>query len=136
MKQILLFITFCMVSFCGSALWAQKFEMDVQIKNYTNDTLVMGFYYGEKQLVKDTLKPIGKGKFKYTDTIMPQPGVYLLLIKPDNKFVQFLLDGKENNLKLTFDASNLTHQSRYFTGTNRKSQSSTAACGFNIISKT
>ena len=38
----------------GASLCAQNFEVDVEIKGYTNDTLIVGNYFGEKQIVKDT----------------------------------------------------------------------------------
>ena len=34
-----------------------QYHINFKIDDYTNDTLIIGYYYGEKQLVKDTVTP-------------------------------------------------------------------------------
>lgn len=87
---------------------SQKFSVNIEINNYENDTLIVGNYFGEKQLVKDTLFSKGKGKFLWTDTIQPPQGVYLLLFKPSNNFIQFMVPQTESKFALTCNYKDLT----------------------------
>ncbi len=66
--------------------------------------LIIGFHYGEKQYVKDTVTLGADGFFTFeADTLFP-PGVYLLVLKPDNNFIQVLLDDKNQQFTITTDA--------------------------------
>jgi thiol-disulfide isomerase/thioredoxin len=109
MKKILsAFILFFMV--CSAAsLSSQSSELSVKIDidNYTNDTLIIGYYFGEKQLVKDTLFSKKAGKFIWTRKERPEQGVYLALLKPENTFIQFILDEKESSFSISLDAKDL-----------------------------
>lgn len=86
---------------------AQVFSVNIDVKNYTNDTLIVGNYFGEKQVVKDTLFSKGNGKFLWSETEMPAQGVYLLLLKPENTFIQFIINGTEDKFNIEFDSKDL-----------------------------
>ena len=86
---------------------AQKFSASFEIKNYENDTIIIGNYYGDKTLVKDTLFANGKGNFFWKQDTLPAQGVYLALLKPDNSYVQFLISDKGEQMKMKFDSKNL-----------------------------
>ncbi|HMU02183.1 MAG TPA: hypothetical protein PJ990_01090, partial [Saprospiraceae bacterium] len=51
--KVVYLVIFSILSVVSS--YAQNFEVDVEIKGYANDTLIVGNYFGEKQIVKDTL---------------------------------------------------------------------------------
>ena len=91
----------------GASLCAQNFEVDVEIKGYTNDTLIVGNYFGEKQIVKDTLFAISKGKFVWSRAEKPEQGVYLFLLKPENTFLQFIVNDYDTKFSIKFDAKDL-----------------------------
>lgn len=86
---------------------AQKFSVSFEIQNYENDTIIIGNYYGDKTLVKDTLFAKGKGNFMWKQDTLPAQGVYLALLKPDNSYVQFLISDKGEQMKMKFDSKNL-----------------------------
>lgn len=86
---------------------AQKLVVNFEISNYKNDTLIVGNYFGEKQIVKDTLFAKGKGKFEWAPVDRPEQGMYLVLLKPENTFVQFLVNATETKFSLDFDAKDL-----------------------------
>jgi len=87
--------------------YAQKLVVNFEIQNYINDTLIVGNYYGEKQIVKDTLFANGKGKFQWNPEERPDQGMYLVLLKPENTFVQFIVNDSETKFSLGFDAKDL-----------------------------
>ena len=57
----LFFAALCTVIFLG--LKAQAYEITFQVDDYDNDTLLVGYYYGDRQLLLDTVYATKKGKF-------------------------------------------------------------------------
>jgi len=105
MKRIFLLFLFTTISL--STVLAENgpgYKIRVKLENYPADELVIGFHYGEKQYVKDTVKLGADGFFTFqADTLFPA-GVYLLVLKPDNNFIQILLDDKNQQFTITTDA--------------------------------
>lgn len=89
-------------------IFSQSFKTSFEIKNYHSDTLIVGNYHGERQIVKDTLYAKSPGKFVWQSDEMPPAGMYLILLKPENNFIQFLINGQENNISLKTDAEDIT----------------------------
>lgn len=87
--------------------YAQNFEVNVEIKGYTNDTLIVGNYFGEKQIVKDTLFAKESGKFIWSRAEKPEQGVYLFLLKPANSFMQFIVNDIDTKYSIKFDSKDL-----------------------------
>lgn len=107
MKQTFILFILCA---CLSTLSFAKdgYQIDIEIENYDQDTLVAGYYFGKQTLVLDTLLKDESGGFLLQDTSSLDAGVYLLLLKPDNDFVQFLVDDEEQQFSISFDANDLT----------------------------
>lgn len=103
MKRIFILTLISFLSF--STLFGQKgYKIRVKLENYAANELIIGFHYGEKQYVKDTATLAPDGFFSFeADTLFP-PGVYLLVLKPDNNFIQILLDEKNQQFTVTTDA--------------------------------
>lgn len=96
--------------FISGFLFSQNgYDIKIRIKNYENDTLIVGNYFGERQIVKDTLYALKKGEFVFKSDKALEPGMYLILIKPDNNFIQFLINDKEQKFSIETDASDLSH---------------------------
>ena len=75
----------------------------VKLDNYPEKQLVLGFYYGDKTYVKDTASLGADGYFSFeADTLLPC-GVYLLVLKPDNSFIQMLVSEKNQVFTITTD---------------------------------
>ena len=88
----------------GTSLDAQTgYDIRVETKNYAHDTLYLGFYYGDKQYLKDTAI-IEKGKFRFQGEEELAPGMYLILLQPDNSFVQLNINRGKQRMDIKFDA--------------------------------
>ena len=85
----------------------QSYTVEFEIKNYKSDTLIVGNYFGEKQMVKDTLFSKNKSKFVWKADKRPEQGMYLVLLKPENTFVQFIVNGTDEKFSMMFDATDL-----------------------------
>jgi hypothetical protein len=107
-KTMRLILAVCLAIFLPGLVVTQQ-KIEFEIKNYENDTLILGNYYGEKTVVKDTIFAIKKGKFEYQNDESLPPGMYIALLKPDNSFVQLLINGKEKDIKVSFDSKDLAN---------------------------
>ena len=91
-------------------LWSfatySQFQYTFQSNNYTGDTLIIGYYQGDKTLVKDTLYRDKSGKYTWQDKTFANPGIYIGLIKPTNNIFQFIVN-KEEKFEVKFDTSAL-----------------------------
>jgi len=94
--------TLLLLVLCTAGISAQ-YNIEIDLKNYDHDTIVIGNYYADRTLVKDTVVRAETGKFIFAGTDTLQPGVYLVLIQPDNNYSQFLVDGYDTEFKLSWD---------------------------------
>lgn len=79
------------------------YQIKVHVDNYDHDTLYLGFYYGDKQYLKDTAI-LAKGKFVFDGEKPLDPGMYLILLQPDNSFVQLNINRGKQQMDIKFDA--------------------------------
>ncbi|MFN0214747.1 MAG: redoxin domain-containing protein [Saprospiraceae bacterium] len=111
MKRICIFSFLSILSF--STLFANGgpgYKIRVKLENYAANELTIGFHYGEKQYVKDTVSLGPDGYFTFeSDTLFP-PGVYLLVLKPDNNFIQILLDEKNQQFTISTDVKDTVNK--------------------------
>lgn len=102
-----LFFTLFFFVLALSDVCSQSFVVEMNITNYQSDTVIVGNYYGDKQIVKDTLLAKSPGKFIWKEDQQPEPGMYLALLKPTNTFIQFLVSDHEHGFQLSFDPKDL-----------------------------
>ncbi|HMP32062.1 MAG TPA: DUF5106 domain-containing protein, partial [Saprospiraceae bacterium] len=100
------FLTILLFSFLSVSLYSQ-FQYKFSSSNYTGETLIIGYYYGDKTLVKDTLFRDPKGNYNWEGTNTVSPGIYIGLLKPNNSIFQFIVND-ENKFDIKFDTSQLS----------------------------
>ncbi len=106
MKYLFSFLIF--MSVISLQAQVDGYDINFNIKNYDNDTLIVGFYYGDRQLVKDTLFAEAKGKFSFKGEEKMDGGMYLLLFKPKNDILQFLMPEEDQTFDLECDYKDLS----------------------------
>jgi len=82
-------------------------QIDFELKNYENDSLIIAYYFGDRHLVLDTLISEKKGKFQLAGPDKLKPGVYLMMTRPNGKYVQFMVNEQEQHFKLKTDGKDL-----------------------------
>ncbi len=100
------FIAFLLI-FSLNSMLAQT-HIEFNISNYQSDTVVVGYYLLDKQLVQDTLIS-SDHNFILESEEMLEPGVYLLLLNPDQTFIQFLVNDDDQEFKLSMDYQDPSH---------------------------
>ena len=93
MRSLLLALLFCLSTIF--AIHAQEgYAIKAEIDGYEEEELYLGYYYGNKQYLVDTAKVQG-GKFLFEGDEQLDPGVYLVVMAPDNNFFQILITEDE-----------------------------------------
>jgi len=102
----LLLIAFC---FSLTSKVAAQYDLTFKLDNFDGDTLIIGNYYADKQLVKDTLYSNGKkGVFEYKGSDTIPAGVYFLMPIPRQEYIQFFIRENDANFKLTWNTKDVT----------------------------
>ncbi len=79
------------------------YEIKVKLKNYTQDKLVLGFQLGDKSYIKDSAIVDQNGWFTFKNEKNLDPGVYIVLMKPDNQYFQILVDTDDQHFSFEAD---------------------------------
>lgn len=84
------------------------YKVEIRIKNYHNDTLIIGYYLGDKQFIKDTAF-LKKGVYTFSGSEALSPGVYMAVLLPQKNIFQFLIDKDNQQFSIEADAKNLSN---------------------------
>ena len=86
---------------------AQGFRIEVELDNYHFETLKLGYHFGEKQYIRDSaVIDVRSKSFVFEADTLLESGVYLIVMQPDNKYFQILVDDNEQRFSLKADATN------------------------------
>ncbi|MCP4441694.1 MAG: DUF5106 domain-containing protein [Aureispira sp.] len=90
---ILIVLSVFLVSVVSNA----QYKIKVKIDNYPNDTCVLGHTFGDKTYIDQKLtKPNKKGEFIFEGEESLPGGMYVILVKPQNVYFQFLISDDED----------------------------------------
>ncbi len=88
----------------GSAQ-ANQYRIEGKLENYTQDSIFLGYYHSDKQYLFDTAV-VEDGRFVIEGTDTLHDGVYLIVMPPDNKYFQIIVNG-EREFSFTGDINAL-----------------------------
>ena len=88
-------------------------QISIQLTNYDEPQLFLGYHYGDKQYLQDTVEKNDAGFFVFEGEEPLPPGVYLVVMAPDNKYFQLLVTNEEQNFKVFVNAENPTRDIRF-----------------------
>jgi thiol-disulfide isomerase/thioredoxin len=104
MRYFFSFLFFC---FANLLFAKDGYEIRVKLDNYADKKLVLGFYLGDKQYIKDTVTVDDKGWFVFKGEKELDGGVYLLITLPEKEYLQVLISKGEQHFTITSDAKSL-----------------------------
>ena len=108
----LFFFLLCITPSLQAADPETGYRIEVVLNSYKGDTLKLGYYFGKAQYLKDTAI-IAEGKFVFEGPDSLAPGVYLLVIPPDNKFIHVLVPEDDQKFSLTVDMNNIVSTAKF-----------------------
>ena len=112
MKQSFLLLLFLSAIFPLIAQTAVNMQFQINGLN-AGDSVLLAYYFGEKQYVKDTAKADAKGKLHFSYNEPLDQGMYMLVFPADaNKFVEFIVDA-DQQFEMTAKKSNLVETATF-----------------------
>lgn len=88
-----------------SAIAQDGHKISVQLENYDQKELYLGYYFGDKQYLQDTVTANANGVFVFEDkTKKLDAGMYLIVMAPDNQYIQIMVNDYEQHFSIKTDA--------------------------------
>ncbi len=104
MKKTNIFLSLLMLLSISLSITAQEgYEIKVAIDKFEGEEMYLGYFYGENQYIKDTLKTNEGKYFVFRGEEKLAGGVYMIIVPPNNEFVQILID--EDDQHFTVESS-------------------------------
>lgn len=105
-KKTLLF-TFSL--FLSLFVFAQDgYHIKIKVNGLDQDSVYFGYQYGDKQYVRDTIQKSKEGWFHAKGEEPLQGGVYMVVLPPDNKYFEILVDENNQEFAVETDYEDLT----------------------------
>lgn len=84
----------------GLTAQESAYRLEITIDNYEQDSLFLGYYFGDKQYLRDTAVSKEPGQFVFSGDEPLPGGMYLVVMAPDNDFFQLLVTEDEQNFSV------------------------------------
>lgn len=105
MKKIVVSLAALIFILAGKS-YAQGYEIEVEFKNYAEDTVILGHHFADSQLIPDdTVITNAKGKAVFKTVEKIPDGMYFMFFSNKEKFDFFL--GEDRQFEISGDAQNL-----------------------------
>jgi len=99
-----LFTLLLCVASIGGLMAQQGYEIDVTVKGLQQAEAYLAYYYGDKQYLKDTAQ-VENGRFVFTGEEPIDGGIYLVVLPPDNKYFEVIID-RDQKFSMVTDMEN------------------------------
>lgn len=83
--KLLLLLLLVSVYSCSNT-YSQSYKIDVKINDLKNTDIYLGYYYGDKTYVSDTVKLDSNGKGTFSGDSLLEQGVYIVILPSKNYF--------------------------------------------------
>ncbi|MFK7807874.1 MAG: redoxin family protein [Saprospiraceae bacterium] len=98
------YLLFLLFAFTLSNVSAQEgYKIDVEVKNFPEKEAYLAYYYGDKPYIKDTVVVDPNGRFTFQGEESLDGGIYLIVLPPDNQFVQIFISEGEQRFSVKAD---------------------------------
>ncbi|MDX1665673.1 MAG: TlpA disulfide reductase family protein [Saprospiraceae bacterium] len=67
------------------------YHIQVDLDGYQEEELYLAYYYGNSQYIRDTVSANEDGSFLFTGEEPLPPGMYLIVMAPDNQYVEVIV---------------------------------------------
>lgn len=85
----------------ASTIFSQGYDIKVTIEGYSEPDLYLANNYGDKQYVKDTVAADADGSFRFKGNEPLEPGIYLIVLAPDNNIFQLMIDKDDQTFEVS-----------------------------------
>ncbi|MFK7808466.1 MAG: thioredoxin-like domain-containing protein [Saprospiraceae bacterium] len=106
MKKGQLLFLFLMLSFFVKAQTDCK--ISIELENYEEQQVRLAYYLGDQLYIRDSLSADKDGKFVYQSKESLRPGMYAIVLSPDNRGLEFLINAIDQDFTIKGNADDLT----------------------------
>lgn len=96
-----------MMSLTFSVNAKDGYEIKIKIDGFQEKEIFLGYYFGDKQYLKDTTEMDKDGYFVFKGDEALEGGIYLMVLPPDNSFFQVLINPDEQHIEVHTDIKDL-----------------------------
>jgi peroxiredoxin len=100
-----LFLTGFALFICHNLLLAQKqdgYDIKIKLTDYKFDSLFLGYQVGNQTYIRDTaIVNKATGLFTFKKDKKLEPGIYLMVMLPENNYFQVIVNPNEQNFTVT-----------------------------------
>jgi thiol-disulfide isomerase/thioredoxin len=72
------------------------YQLDFKINGCQEGKVILAYYYGSKQYIKDSTRVEVGGKFSFKGTEALDQGIYIVVMPPDNKYFEVVIDDQQH----------------------------------------
>ncbi len=101
-----LFLSLLLTLFLGAANAQSGYRIEVQIDDYEQPELFLAYYYGQSQYILDTVSRDAAGKFVFSGDEPLDPGMYLVVMAPNNNYFQLVIGANEQRFSVKTSVDN------------------------------
>lgn len=83
-----------------SSFATNGYEIKIKIDGFKEKEIYLGYHYGDKQYIKDTVNIDANGFFTFKGDEPLDGGVYLVIMPPDNQYFEILIDEKSQQFSV------------------------------------
>jgi peroxiredoxin len=94
------FFLFFVLGFLVNVTAQNAYSIKIEVAGYIEKQLYLGYYLGDKQYVRDTALVNPDGSFVFKGKEALPPGMYLVVLAPNNDFFQILVTQKEQTFSV------------------------------------
>lgn len=88
------------LSFLQHGFGQEGYEIKIKLDGFSNDTLLLGYQYADKQYIKDTVfRTDDQFTFKGEEPL--DCGMYLIIMPPENRYFQVLVNDQDQHFSLS-----------------------------------
>ena len=111
-KTNILFTLLLLLSFPLAVVAQDGYEIKVAIDKFEAEEMYLGYFYGENQYIKDTLRTNEGKYFIFKGEEKLPGGVYMIIIPPNNEFVQILIDDEDQHFTIEGSMDDLVERTK------------------------
>ena len=84
----------------------KAYSIKIKVSGIKEKYCQLGYYFGDKQYLKDSAKADAQGKFLFEGKEKLEGGIYLVIL-PDKSYFELVINDKEQNFSVETDTSDL-----------------------------
>jgi peroxiredoxin len=105
-NRYILVIVLLLLAFKG--ITQENYRINFEFDNYNSDTLLIAYFYADRQLIQDTVFANDQGEFIYAGQDTLAAGVYILMFFPERDYIQFIVNNDETFFTIYGDYKDLS----------------------------